>query len=137
SPPGAEGLAGHTGIGEAAKGSTLLLALPAVPPSADLDPQAEVLEHGQGEGEGALLVVEADERAALPREGGGADLPGQLGRGGLQPGGPVAGLPAHPPAAHDQKLPRHRTPIVRGRSDCQGDGGCPTRFRWATRLTPP
>jgi len=35
-------------------------------PSADLGPQAELLEHLHGEGERALLVVEADERAALP-----------------------------------------------------------------------
>ena len=98
-----------------------------VPPSADLGPQAVLREDLHGEGEGALLVVEADERAALPREGGGADLAGQPGRGGLQPG--ALGRPAHPPAAHDQKLPCHRTPIVRGRSDRQGDGGTPTRFR--------
>jgi hypothetical protein len=49
------------------KGSTIRLSLPVVALSADLGPQAELVEHLHGEGEGALLVVEADERAALPR----------------------------------------------------------------------
>ena len=47
-------------------GRPFRLALPVWPPSADLGPQAELGEHLHGEGEGALLVIEADEWAALP-----------------------------------------------------------------------
>jgi hypothetical protein len=43
-----------------AEASAGRLALPVWPPSADLGPQAEVLEHLDGEGESALFVVEAD-----------------------------------------------------------------------------